>query len=171
VSQTPPSPPHSTPGSHYQPATSVMLVIVVLFVAAAFLMLRSNGPVSPSITTTTVATSTTSPGKTTTTQAHTPSRVRVQVANGTNTAHLASSFTQQLQTLGWDTLPALNATNHVAATVIYFNPGYLWAAQQIAKSIKVSASVVQPLNGLTPVAGANKDDVVVVLGPDVAIQG
>ena len=65
----------------------------------------------------------------------------------------------------------LNANNKVAATKIYFNPGYLWAAQEIAASVKVSKSAIQPLNGLNPVAGAAGDDVVVILGPDVAISG
>jgi hypothetical protein len=98
-------------------------------------------------------------------------RVRVQVANGTNTSNLARTYTDRLQAIGWDTLGPLNANNKVAATQIYFNPGYLWAAQEIAASIKVSKSSIQPLNGLNPVAGAADDDVVVVLGPDVAIRG
>jgi hypothetical protein len=145
-----------------------MLVIVALFVGAAFLMLRTNPVSSPTTTTTSVTTTTTHH-----TAANHPakSRVRVQVANGTNTANLARSNTQLLQTLGWDTLPPLNANNHVAATVIYFNPGFLWAAREIAASIRVNTSHIQPLNGLNPVAGANVDDVIVVLGPDVAIRG
>jgi LytR cell envelope-related transcriptional attenuator len=163
-----PPPASPAPGSHYQPATAVMLVIVALFVGAAFLMLRTNPVSSPATTTTLVTTTTTSH----TTTTHPPkSRVRVQVANGTNTANLAHNNTQMLQTLGWDTLPPVNANSHVAATVIYFNPGYLWAAREIAASLKVNTSQIQPLNGLNPVAGANADDVIVVLGPDVAIQG
>lgn len=160
-------PPAPTPGSHYQPATAVMLVIVALFVGAAFLMLRAN-PASSPTTTTLVTTTTTSH---TTTTHPSKARVRVQVANGTNTANLARNNTQLLSTLGWDTLPPVNAANHVAATIIYFNPGFRWAAQEIAGSLKVSASSIQPLNGLAPVAGANADDVIVVLGPDVAIRG
>ena len=35
--------------------------------------------------------------------------------------------------------------------------------------IKVSASAVQPLGGANPAPGASRDDVVVVLGPDVAV--
>jgi hypothetical protein len=162
-------PPAPTPGSHYQPATTVMLLIVVLFVAAAFLMLRANPPSSPTATTTVVTTTTTAHQTTTT---HPPkARVRVQVANGTSTANLAHTYTQQLETLGWDTLPPVNANNKVAATVIYFNPGYRWAAQEIAASIKVKASAIKALNGLTPVSGASSDDVIVVLGPDLAIKG
>jgi hypothetical protein len=98
------------------------------------------------------------------------SRVRVQVANGTLTTGLARTYTQQLTTYGWDTLPELNGPR-VAATTIYFNPGFIWAARQIAGEIKVSGSAIQPLNGLSPVAGASADDVIVILGPDVAIKG
>jgi LytR cell envelope-related transcriptional attenuator len=145
-----------------------MLLIVALFIGAAFLMLRANPVASPG-TTTLVTTTTTHQHAT---HAHpAKSKVRVQVANGTSTPNLAHGYTQQLQTLGWDTLPPVNANNHVAATVIYFNPGFLWAAQEIAASIHVSRSAIQPVNGLNPVAGVNTDDVVVVLGPDVAIQG
>lgn len=143
-----------------------MLLIVALFIASAFLMLRSNAPGAP-VTTTTAPTTTTTTHTTTT---HPPkSRVRVQVANGTNTANLAEHYTQRLQTLGWDTLSPVNSNSKVAATVVYFNPGYLWAAHEIAAAIKVSTSAVQPLNGLNAAPGANGDDVVVVLGPDVAI--
>ncbi|MFI5036596.1 MAG: LytR C-terminal domain-containing protein [Acidimicrobiales bacterium] len=161
-------PPAPSPGSHYQPATAVMLLIVALFVAAAFLMLRANPASSPTTTTTLATTTTVHHGKVT----HpAKSRVRVQVANGTSTANLARTYTQQLQTRGWDTLGPLNANNKVAATVLYFNPGFLWAAREIATTIKVSFSAIQPLNGLTPVAGAAGDDVIVILGPDVAIRG
>ncbi len=59
----------------------------------------------------------------------------------------------------------------VTQTVIYYNPGFLWAAEEVASEIKVSASAIQPLNGLSPVPGASGDDVIVILGPDVAIKG
>jgi len=145
-----------------------MLLIVVLFVAGAFFMLRTPPVSTPSVTTTTLTTTTVH----STTPTHpSKARVRVQVANGTNTSNLARSYTQQLQTLGWDTLPPLNADNKVAASAIYFNPGFKWAALEIAGSIKVSRSSVQALNGLRPVAGAASDDIIVVLGPDVAIRG
>jgi len=158
-------------GSHYQPSLIVVLVIVVLFVGASFAVLRSNNASSPGVTTTTIGTSQSS---TTTTVANSTvvpkSKVRVQVANGTKTTGLARTVTQRLLTYGWDTLPGVNASA-VSATVLYYNPGYLWAAKQLATEIGVSSSKVQPLNGLTPVPGASGDDVVIILGPDVAIQG
>ena len=159
------------PGSHYQPSIGTVLIIVALFIAATFLMLRSSGPVSSS-----PATSTTSPnGSTTSTTSHGPTttvptkaQVRVQVANGTLTTGLARAYNQQLLTSGWNALAETNGPR-VNSTVVYYNPGFKWAAQQIANEIHVKSSAVQPLNGQTPVSGASSDDVILVLGPDVAI--
>lgn len=165
-----PTPPNApAPGSHYQPATWAVLVIITLFVASAFAMLRAPAPAGPATTTSSVSSSTTSPHSSTTLPSK--ARVRVQVANGTKVANLARTFSQRLLTLGWDTLPPVNANSPAAATTIYFTPGYLWAAKEVATSLKVSRTMVQPLNGLTPVPGASADDVIVVLGPDVATQG
>ena len=164
---SPPSHEPPAPGSHYQPALSVVLIIVVLFVSATFLMLRYNGPAGAGPSTTSTTT-TTLQGTSTTVVSK--STVRVQVANGTTTSGLARAYTQQLVTLGWDTLPQVNAAR-VASTTIYYNPKFLWAAEQIANAIKVSRSAIHPLGGLRPVAGASGDDVVVILGPDVAIKG
>ncbi len=156
-------------GSHYQPSLAVVLVILVLFVGATFVMLRNSGatPVSGTTTTTTTAAPT---GPTTTTSLVPKSKVRVQVANGTTITGLARANTQQLMTFGWDTLPEVNGPT-TAKTTIYFNPGYQWAARQIAVELKLSISAVQPLNGLRPVPGASSDDVIVLLGPDSAIKG
>ena len=156
-------------GSHYQPSLVVVLVILVLFVGATFAMLRSTSPTTPGSGTTTT-TSLGSTGSSTTTSLVPKARVRVQVANGTVIAGLARANTQQLMTYGWDTLPELNASR-VTKTTIYFNRNFQWAARQIATELKLPPSSVQPLNGLTPVAGASADDVIVVLGPDSAIKG
>ncbi|HEV2427449.1 MAG TPA: LytR C-terminal domain-containing protein [Acidimicrobiales bacterium] len=155
------------PGSHFQPATVVMLLLVALFIGSAFLILRAHSPASTSSTTTT--TTTTTPGHHSTTRHPPRARVTVQVANGTNTANLAHDYTQKLLTLGWDALSPVNASSRAAATVIFFNPGYKWAALVIASEVKVSASAVQALGGANPAPGAKTDDVVVVLGPDVAV--
>ncbi len=164
----PTSPPtEPSPGSHYQPSLGVVVVILVLFVGAAFLVLRYPGAAtSSSVTTTTLG-----PKRHTTTTAL-PSRasVRVQVANSTSVTGLAGNYSQKLTTLGWDVLPALNASR-VASTIIYFKPNFRWAALEIAAQIKVSQSGVLPLGHLVPVPNVAGDDIVVVLGPDAAING
>jgi len=156
------------PGSHYQPALSVVLIIVVLFVAAAFLMLRYVSPASSSSSVTTL-----SPSETTTTLHHhtvAKSSVRVQVANGTSVPNLARSYSQQLLTQGWNTLPGVNA-NKVPSTIVYFNPGFKWAAIQIADKIHVGFLSIRALNGQRPVPGASSDDVIVILGHNTANKG
>lgn len=153
-------------GSHFQPSLRKMLVILFLFALAAFVMLRSPGAAGPNFATPNI---TTPAGQTTNTSVPV-SQVRVQVANGTATAGLARTYTQQLMTLGWNTLPEMNGPK-VNSTIIYYNPGFLWAAQSIATALKVNASVAQPLNGQQPVAGASSDDVIVILGPELAVAG
>lgn len=151
-------------GSHYQPSLSVVLFIVVIFIGSTFLMVRA---VSPSTATPTTLNS---PSGTTTTTSlgFTKSKVRVQVANGTITTGLAAKFTQMLMTQDWDTLPPGNSPR-VAATIIYYKPPFRKAALEIAATVGVNSSVVHPLNGLNPIAGASSDDVIVVLGPNSAI--
>ena len=161
-------PPHESPapGSHYQPSLGVVFIILVLFVGGTFLMLRSSTAASPTTSTTTTTTVKRTKGSSTTVVSK--SRVRVQVANGTLTTGLAGAYTQQLMTRGWDTLSPQNAA-HAAATIVYYNPGFRWAAVQISREIKVASTAVRPLNGQTPVTGAAADDVIVILGPDVAV--
>jgi hypothetical protein len=161
--------PQHAPGSHYQPGLGVVLIILVLFVGATYLVLRTPSHGSPGGTTTTLVTTTTRPPAQKQ-KIIARSKVRVQVANGTKVTGLARTYTQQLMTLGWDALPELNGPAE-QATVVYYNPGYQWAAKDIASEIKVPSSAVKTLGGLTPVAGAAGDDVIVILGPNVATKG
>jgi LytR cell envelope-related transcriptional attenuator len=149
-----------TSGSHYQPGLGVVLLILVLFVGAAMLMLRSPGVASSGATTTT----TTTVASTQTTIPKT--RVRVQVANGTQVTGLARNYTQRLVTLGWNALPEVNGPA-TTVTVIYYRGGFSWAAREVAQEIKVKASAVKPLRNPKVVAGASGDDVIIVLGRDL----
>ena len=161
----------NAPKSHHQPALSAVLAIVILFVVATFFMLRYSPSRSSAANT-----STTSPFSTSTTTTHShsivvpKSKVRVQVANGTSTPGLARTYTQRLLTLGWDTLPQLNS-NKVTSTIVYYNPGYKWAAHQIANEIHAGAHAVQPYNAQSLGFTVSTDDVIVILGPDLAIAG
>jgi hypothetical protein len=151
---------HSS-GSHYQPGLGVVVLILVLFVAAATLMLRSTNPSSPGAVTTTTTTTLAS------TQTTIPkTRVRVQVANGTEVTGLARKYTQRLMTLGWDALPEVNGPA-TTATVVYYHGGFQWAAREVAQEIKVKMTQVKPLRDPKVVTGAASDDVIVVLGRDL----
>lgn len=158
----------NVPASHHQPALSAVLVIVILFVAATFFMLRTSPAPSSAVGTSTTLLSTTTSHP----RSHVApkSRVRVQVANGTSTTGLARTYTQRLLTLGWDTLPELNS-NKVTSTIIYYNPGYKWAAQQIANEIHAGTHAVRPYNGQSIGFSVSTDDVILLLGPDLAILG
>jgi predicted kinase len=127
-------------------------------------MVRAVSPSSgsPTTTTTTIAKS---PGTTIPAGRVIKSKVRVQVANGTTIGSLAGRYTQKLMTQNWDTLPPVNGP-HVTATVIYYNPGERTAALEVATAVGVSASVVHPLGGGSPVPGASGDGVIVILGPN-----
>lgn len=151
-------------GSHYQPPLPVLLLIVLLFVGGTVLMVRSVSPTSSATTTTTSpsTTSTTTPSSTRVIK----SRVRVQVANGTNSTNLAGRYTQQLQTQDWDTLPPTNGPA-TAKTLIYFKAGQVPAAREIASTLHVKSSAIHPLGNLSSVAGAQGDDIVVILGNDL----
>ncbi len=162
----PPSHEARPAGSHYQPSLWVVLVIVVLFIGGAVVMLRSPGSSTPGAPTTTT-TATGSP-TTTTTGVVNRAKVTVQVANGTTVTGLAGSYTQKLQLLNWATLPPGNSTTRAGQTIIYFNPGYVRAAREIAAEIKMPASIVRPRGGANPIANAAHDDIILVLGPNAA---
>ncbi len=164
MSDSPPShgDPHAT-GSHYQPSLGVVFIIVILFVGATFLMVTNLSSSPTSTTTTTLAsTTTTAPGST---ARVIKSHERVQVANGTTVSQLAAKYTQELQTQDWDTLPPINGPSE-KKTIIYYKSGQLKAAQEVATTIHVSQSAVQPLGSLDPVSGASSDDIIVILGKD-----
>jgi hypothetical protein len=131
-------------------------------------MLRYVNPASSSSSSTTLP-----PSETTTTLHHhtvPKSSVRVQVANGTNVPNLARGYSQELLTQGWNTLPSVNGPKE-KATVVYFNPGFKWAAIQIADKIHAGLHSIQALNGQRPVPGASSDDVIVILGHNSANKG
>jgi LytR cell envelope-related transcriptional attenuator len=156
--------------SPYQPRLSVMIGLALILVLGAFIMLRSSSSASSVTSMTTSPTTAQSSSGTVTTAVVTKAKISVQVANGTSVSGLARTYTQQLMTLGWDTLPEMNGPK-VNATIVYYNPGFEAAATEIAQTINVPASSVTPLNGQQPVAGSSSDDVVLILGPDAAIKG
>jgi hypothetical protein len=169
------TPRHST-GSHYQPSLPVVFLLLLVFVAATFFIERgmpntntsSAAPASTTPTTTPTSSGTTSSTTTTLKQRVVPrSQVSVQVANGTSISGLARQYTQKLQTLGWNTLSGINGPS-TQLTEIYYLPGYQGAALTIAASLHVPTTSAMPLGAHRPVPGATGDDVVVILGLNVA---
>jgi hypothetical protein len=156
-----------------RPASSVNTlragIVVGCFVLATVLLL---GPASHVVAGTPSAT-------TPTTQPPPPvvrSTTTVQVVNGTVATGKAEQFAQDLNTAGWDALPAEDVspapTSATQATVtyVYFLPHQQPAAQLVATDLGVPAAHVKlrTRQVLDTVQGAAKDDVVVILGTDLA---
>jgi hypothetical protein len=99
-----------------------------------------------------------------------PNKVPVLVANGTGAANAATTFSNQLQTAGWDTLPPTDATSTGVATtsVYYAAPVFKPSAQSIATTLHLPATAVMPLTSTVPVGDVVGSGVVVVLGADLA---
>lgn len=152
----------SSRGSHYQPSPALAVTLLVLFMACVAIVLHSvntlpvggvTATTKPHTTSTTTVPSTTIPR----------SQVLVQVANGTTQKGLARTYTADLQPHGWDVLPPINgASTH--KTIIYYKPGFEWAANAVATSISATKSSVTPLGTAKPCTNAQHDDVVVLLG-------
>jgi hypothetical protein len=152
--------------AQYQPKPLVAVLLLVLFVAVVAGVMANVKAVPIGGGSSGASTSTTSPSHATTTTLP-RSQVKVQVANGTSVSGLARTYTDQLQVLNWDVLAPINGPK-VAATVIFYRPGFQWAAQQIATSLHVPASAVQPWTATSAVPHvAQGVDVAVILGPDV----
>ena len=69
---------------------------------------------------------------------------------------------------GWALKPPLNATSQVATSSVYYAAGQQQAAAAIATELKLKPSAVHPLTTSVPVTGASGNDVVVVIGADLA---
>lgn len=152
------------PKGRYQPTPRAMGAILLSFALVAFFALKASPSISVGgkikhhhSTTTAVA------GVTTTTLGR--SQVRVQVANGTKTAGLAAAVTARLITQGWNVLPKLNGPR-VGHTAIYYKSDY--APQAVLIRQFLGAGTLQLWTGAAPVPGALDDQIIVLLGPDIA---
>lgn len=155
---------------------AAVILGAVLMPSATRGMLASAGTVPPTTelgivagttpTTAPAATTTTRPASTTT--AAPASSIRVLVANGTNTNGAAGKWTQFLSGKGYATSSAVDALTTVQATQIYAVNGATGAAEQVAQSLGLAASSVEPASMPVPVSSVGDATVVVVVGPDLA---
>ena len=104
------------------------------------------------------------------------SKTRVQVVNATVTQGAAAMFQHQLNSAGWNSLtaedlsvPVTRATQQ-RITFVYFLPRHQPAAQMVATELHVPAThvLLRTRSVLNEVHGAYRDDVVVLLGTDLA---
>jgi len=184
ASDPPPSDPrHSADhrgANRISPLRAGIVLIGFLVGATVLVAVGTRAPVSglPStaVTTSTAAaggsgsttTTTRAGGTTTTTMAR--SATSVQVANGSQGTNLAAHYSAILSAQGWATKPPLDATAQEATSSVYYAAGQQEAAAAIATELKLSPSAVHPLTTAVPVTGASGNDVVVVIGADLAAQ-
>ena len=96
-----------------------------------------------------------------------PADVSVLVANGAGIRGLGSQTAEQLKTLGYNTLTAVDATKALDTTTVQYAEGYQTEAAAIALTLGLPGTAAQPLNSpaVPDTQGAN---VIVVLGADIA---
>ena len=166
--------PAASGGALSNPAVRAALLIVLAIIIGIVLLQvidDGSGPIGDGGTTTTTAASTTSTsrGTTTTTKAdsketgtvRTPQQVTVLVLNGSGVGGTASTLTNTLRSLGYQTLPASNAPAQVGNTV-YYQSGYKRECVAVATTVGGNAAVKEMP---TPVpAGAERANCLAILG-------
>jgi hypothetical protein len=114
------------------------------------------------------------PTSTTIPPARPTSQVHVEVANGTQVIGLGGKIRSLLSTDGYNTdKPALDApTKDHATTTIYFQPGFQSDALQLATTLSIPATAVQPMATPAPVPQSlDGVDLLVIAGTDIAGSG
>jgi len=147
----------------------IFAVSLAALIAAGLAGALISGHLSSNRPTPTTTTSTTGPRPTTTTTVP-HAGVTVLVANGTLENGAAAHYAQLLQAKGWATATPINTTSQVSASNVYYVPGKLPAALLIASQVGVAAPAVQPLTANVPLGTTLGVDVVVIVGPDLALQ-
>jgi hypothetical protein len=141
----------------------VLLFVVAVVALVSWSSVKKGSPGAAPVTTTTHPVTTTLP-PTTIARAG----IKVQVANASSAAGAATRITQTLQTQGWNTLPPVNATSQSPSSFVYYAANRKAFALEIAHELGLATTTVQPLTTSVPVPGAAGDDVVVLVGPDLA---
>ncbi len=146
----------------------VFAVSLAALIAAGLAGALISGHLSTTRPTPTTTTTTGPRPTTTTTVPH--AGVTVLVANGTLENGAAAHYAQVLQAQGWTTATPINTTSQVSASNVYYVPGKLPAALLVASQVGVAASAVQPLTASVPLGSTLGIDVVVIVGPDLALE-
>jgi hypothetical protein len=148
--------------------------VLVIFVVAAIALVAVgtrpsvSGVAATTTTTTTTTTNHSGTTSTTTTTTVPHSSVSVQVANATGAGAVAAHYSSVLSAQGWATKPPANATTTVPTSSVYYAAGQQASAAAIAAALGIKSTAVLPLTASVPVTGATGNDVVVVIGTDLA---
>ena len=94
------------------------------------------------------------------------SAVRVLVANATNRPGIAGSTTDVLVAAGFINSNPIDALENAAVTVVYARPSFEAAAADLAGSLGLAATTVQPLGPIAITTGDANADLIVAIGAD-----
>lgn len=125
-------------------------------------------------TPTTKKSTTTQPTPSTAVQPHDPAQVKVLVLNGSGKSGVAKAGADLLKAANYTTLEPGNAKGDaVAASIVYFVPGYDADAATVTAKLGLQASAAQPLPTPPPAEVTDPKDanIVVVVGSDAPIAG
>jgi hypothetical protein len=99
--------------------------------------------------------------------------LRLVIANGDGRFNLATANADRLRAAGYVHIDETDVSTHVAATILYFRPGFDDEAAVVAADLGIPRALRTPLptgNPATPVTPITPDDslgdIIVVLGPD-----
>jgi hypothetical protein len=171
---------HEPPHPAFRPVRAAFVLVVVIVIGILLLPSATRSPKTPAATTgaphstTTLPSSTTTttvPPTTTTVPAVAYSSIKVLVANGTNSAHGASTVRAWLGTKGFDVtpFPAYDTTVPESVDAIYVvNGGTTAMATEVAEALALTGSVVHAAGQTPPVSTTTGADVIVVLGTDLS---
>jgi hypothetical protein len=127
-----------------------------------------SAPAAAVVTSTTTTTrSSTTTSTTRAVATHSPSSVKVLVANGTSVAGLAGKMKTKLAPGGYDLLAPTNTTSAARASAVYYASGYQGDAQAVAAAAGLGTGTLQALTSQLPVANSSGAEVIVVVGPDL----
>lgn len=149
-------------------------IVLVIFVVAAVALVnvgsrppvKGAGAAAPPASTTTTTTTKAPPTTTTTTVPH--SQVSVLVANATQTNGLAATESAKLTAQGFAVKTPVDAATTEASSTVYYAAGMQAAGDAVATALGLTSGHVAPLTASVPVTGATGNDVVVVVGSDLA---
>lgn len=155
---------------------AVLIGAVLLHTAPRPVTLSSSAPAKPTATTKAPKAVVAPPAPTTTTipPPRPTAQVHLEVANGTQVIGLGGKVRSQLSTDGYNTdKPAIDApSKDHTSTAIYFQPGFQSDALQLASTLSVAATGVQPMPNPPPVPQPLTGvDILVIAGTDIAGTG
>ena len=126
---------------------------------------------APAVAVVSSSTTTTAPPSTTSTTrvlpTHSPSSVKVLVANGTSVSGAAGKLKTKLAPTGYDLLAPTDTTSPARASAVYYATGYQGDAQAIASAAGLGAGSLQAMTSQLPVSNSSGAEVIVVVGPDL----